>query len=114
MPGRSSGCQLRCCGRNCLRCASASSARLRSDGGDGLGCGGDYGPSCDNDEGLRIGSSSMPSDSESRFGYGIDGWKSDKDGWTVGSRATARKVNGSSQPARISFDKDNPANERDW
>jgi hypothetical protein len=30
----------------------------------------------------------------------------------VGYRAAARKVSGSSLPARISFDKDNPANER--
>ena len=110
MPERSSSSsQLRFCGRNSLRCAHASSARLGSDSGDGLGRGGDYGPSCDNDEGLRIGSSKS---SESRSGYGVDGWKSENDGWTVGYRAAARKVSGSSPPARISFDKDNPAIER--
>ena len=78
-------------------------------GGDGLRRGGDYGPSGDNDEEPRIGGCSKSS--ESRFGDGIDGWKSDKDGWTVGYRAAERKISGSSQPARISFDKDNPENE---
>jgi hypothetical protein len=83
------------------------------DGGDGLRRGGDYGPSrCDNDEGLRIGSCSKSS--ESRFGYGIDGWKADKDGWAVGYRTAERKISGSSKPARISFDKDNPEDEREY
>ena len=82
---------LGCCGRkDCLRCAYAKSARLGLDAGDGF----------------RIGSYSMLS--EIRLGYGVNGWKSEKNGLTVGG---CRTFGESLLLARILLDKDNPATE---
>jgi hypothetical protein len=47
--------------------------------------------------------------SEIKFGYGVNGWKSEKDGQTVGDRAAARTFGGQSLLlARMLLDKDNP------
>ena len=107
MTGCSSGCQLGCSDRNSLRCACANSARLGSDDGDSSGDDGLYG----NDE--RHGICGCSEFSEGRLGCGVDGCQSENDGWTVGLRTAARKVGGSALLARMSFDKDNPAKERE-
>jgi hypothetical protein len=62
------------------------------------------------DKRLRIGSCSKFC--ENKLGYVLDGWKSENDGWSLGYWTAARKDIGSSLLFRMSFDKDNPANER--
>ena len=105
--GCGSGSQLGCNGRNRLSCTRAYSDRLGSDGGDRPGRDGSDRLRYGDDEGPRIGGHGRLS--EDWLGYGVYGFKSENDGWIVGNRVVARTESGLALLARMSFDKDNPA-----
>ena len=105
--GSGSGGQLGCNGRSRLRCADAHRYRLGSEVGDRPGRDGSVVLSYDNDEGLRVGGSSLD-----RLKYVVIDHKTGSDGGTVGNRTAARKGSGSALLPRMLFDKDNPADKR--
>ena len=76
------------------------------DGGDRIGGDGDDGLSYGNDEEPRIGS--IGRFSESRSGYGVNGCKTESDG----CMQAVSKGSGPVQLARMSFDKDNPVDQK--